>query len=214
MVENLDDVVEEGDKTEYVDLKDLNKARRKKEMSDKYQSFKAKIGSAVSKGKEFLSKSKEVTGKAYEASKKGASKAVEGYKKFSEKAQKFDKWIKGNRKQGKPISYAADAKRRKAIMKSARQQQYVTPQATDTFGSGIGLTPSNQSENIFGSGFGSRQSKQAPSNDFGMGNIFNSPKPSKSRKQAPSDDFGMGSIFGSSSQKKSKKKGNNPFDML
>jgi hypothetical protein len=175
MPENLDTVVEEGNKIDYVELKDMEKERKKKQLKDKYNSIKEGIGKAYSKGKEVLGKTAKSTVEAYK-------KTRDVVEKVRDKGAKFEAWRSKTFTPSK--RYIATKRQSLKTYKSSfkqKKQRYVPQQTLYSENILSGLSPSGSDDNIFGS-FNQRPSKQKKSDDFGMGNIFGSTKTHKNKK--------------------------------
>lgn len=173
MAENLDNVVEEGNKIDYVELKDLRKEQRKKQLRERYESIKEGVGKA-------WNKTKEVSSKAYSATKSGIVKAKQGYDTVREKKRKFEAWRSKTFKPSAKYSSVARSSTRKAL-RYQRPSRIMQPVNDFGFSGGIGLNTGGSSDDIFGS-FRPTKNKTS-SNDFGMGDMFNSRPSSKSKKK-------------------------------
>jgi len=176
MPESMDNIIEEDNNAEYVELKDLNKERRKKERSEKYAAFKEKVSGVYSKAK-------QASSKAYQATKSGISKVYEtgkkvgaGIEKIREKGAKFHKVVSSIQPR-----FKAQSSNKKSKKHMVRRIAYA-PREQTMFGSGIGLGSSSQSENIFGS-----FKSSGGSDDFGMGNMFGTQKKGKKKKSGMFD---------------------------
>ena len=184
---NFDDVIREEEKVDYVELKDLEKERKKKELRDKYIALKENLSKAYQKGKEYAIKGKDFAGKVYKTS-------AEAYKKTDAKIQEF------RNKGAKFHAYISKVNPR--YKKESRRKIKYTGRKIDT------RSIRNLQQNNYSDGIFSGISLQRPQNND---NIFGSIAPRQSNKQ--SDDFGMGNLFGGSSKPK-KRKSNGMFDML